>query len=238
MVHRDEPLAQGDRRASNGPAEASGSEPLLLNSVAEGVTTLGPAPAAVLWTQGCSIACRDCMSVATWDSRAGVRAYPSDVAAWLAGTNSRYLTISGGEPTEQPGALNALLDLLDDRWVVTMYSGRDLLALRTENRPGIATLLGRIDVLIAGPYVVGQHNRLLWRSSDNQVIHDMTGRAPIPEDQSVGLSFRITSAGVEAIGVPPEPGFVSTFRTDAADHGSLLRISRQPRTFPFPTLES
>jgi len=215
----------------------STTEPLQLNSVAEGVTNLGPGPATLLWTQGCHVGCRGCMSVDTWNPFAGVRAQPSDVATWLLTKKSRFLTISGGEPTEQAPALNALLDHLDEQWVVTMYSGHDLEALRAADRPGVTELLGRIDVLIAGPYIQERHARLLWRASDNQVIHDLTLRAPIAEDLSAGISVRITGGGLEIIGVPPEPGFIDALRSKAADGGSRLGISRQPRTFPFPTLE-
>ena len=211
---------------------------LRLHSFAQDAMWLGPRPATVLFLQGCHVLCPGCMSVETWDDQAGVLVDVADLARWLTGRPSRFLTVSGGEPTEQAPVLNRLLELLGDDWVVTVYSGHDLDALRADPAPGVSELLERVDVLIAGPYIPQRHADLLWRGSSNQVIHDFTGRAPIPPaDVSAGVSVRITGSRVVVVGVPPEPSFLSRMRTEAAKRDVGLVISDDPRTFPFPTQE-
>lgn len=199
---------------------------------------LGPAPAAGLWTQGCSVYCPGCMSPGTWSRSGGVLAWVADVARWLETTVSRYLTISGGEPTEQAAALNELLALLGGQWVVTMYSGHDLSTLRAEGGPDVAELLNRVDVLIAGPYLIEQHASLLWRGSSNQIIHDLTGRAPIPNDITAGVDVRVGPDAVEALGVPPVPRFIPILKAEAAQRGVRFVTTPETRTFPFPAEEN
>ena len=213
---------------------------LRLNSVAAGVGNLGPSPAAVLWCQGCEHRpCRQCMSPETWNPAAGAGADVVDVARWLDTTASRFLTVSGGEPFEQAAGLNGLLRLLGDEWIVTVYTGFDLAPLRAGAEPEVAALLGRVDLLIAGPYVPERHAPLLWRGSDNQQIHNLTGRAPVPRhDVTAGVTVQLTEAGIEAIGVPPAPGFLPILRAQARQRGIRLRRSDAPRTFPFPVQES
>ncbi|WP_265296149.1 4Fe-4S cluster-binding domain-containing protein [Streptomyces sp. SHP 1-2] len=74
--------------------------------------TLGPGPRLGVWFQGCTLACPGCMSRHTWDGRGGGARSVADVlelwsAALAAG--ARGLTVSGGEPLQQPEALAALL---------------------------------------------------------------------------------------------------------------------------------
>ena len=232
--------------SADGRRSCDGDCYLRINSVASEVPNLGPAPATVLWVQGCvHRPCRQCMSPETWNPQAGVRARVVDIAAWLELQPSRNLTISGGEPVEQAGPLNALLDRLDGEWVVTVYTGHDLDALRppatspSPARPDVTELLDRIDLLIAGPYLPERHASLLWRGSDNQVIHELSGRATLPDDdRTAGVTFHMNETGLETIGVPPAPGFLRILNAEARQRGIRLRRPDEPRTFPFAVEES
>ena len=211
---------------------------LRLNSFATDVPTLGPPPATVLWTQGCSILCAGCMSPDTLNHRGGVLADVEDIATWLPSTSSRNLVLSGGEPSEQAHAIHALLDRLDGEWIVTLFSGRDLDDLLADADPEVSRLVRRVDLAITGPYRRELHASLLWRGSSNQALINVSGRVQLPEvDESAGVVVQLRGVAINAaIGVPPAPDFVQHLRTAAASHGAALVPVSEPPTFPFPVI--
>src|SRR5690348_16130882 len=77
------------------------------------VTTLGPGRRIGIWLQGCSIHCPGCISKDTWDPDQGWTSVHSVIAAvqhWM--PDAQGITISGGEPLDQPVALRVLLQNL------------------------------------------------------------------------------------------------------------------------------
>lgn len=85
--------------------------PLLLAKAHYPVTTLGPGTRAGLWTQGCTIGCAGCLSRDTWDPDPRTAVPVDAVLGWLGSLPGPVdgVTISGGEPFQQPDALAALL---------------------------------------------------------------------------------------------------------------------------------
>jgi anaerobic ribonucleoside-triphosphate reductase activating protein len=138
------------------------------------VTALGYGTRLGVWVQGCSLACPGCIAKDTWDPGAGtgveVDALLDDVRRAIA-AGADGVTVSGGEPTAQPGPLAALLrgirDLgsaAADEFDILLYTGYELSELDAPQRE--AALLA--DVLITGRYVVTAPTRLIWRGSANQ----------------------------------------------------------------------
>ena len=84
------------------------------------------------------------------------------------------MTISGGEPFDQPEALHALLgDLpLQNHHDVLVYSGHPF--ERLQNSPVLRA--GRIDALICDPYLATASQTLPLRGSDNQRLFLLTPR--------------------------------------------------------------
>ena len=77
------------------------------------VTALGPGVRIGVWFQGCSIGCAGCISQDTWAADDSALLDVDEVARWIrarAGVEITGLTFTGGEPSEQPAALAALLD--------------------------------------------------------------------------------------------------------------------------------
>ncbi|GAA1782485.1 4Fe-4S cluster-binding domain-containing protein [Actinomadura chokoriensis] len=166
-----------------GPAPA-----LLLAKAHYPVTTLGPGTRAGIWTQGCTLHCPGCLSRDTWDADPR-RAVPvATVLGWLASLPGPVdgVTISGGEPFEQPAALAALLrgvrawrDEPGRETIeldILVYSGY---AYSRLSRSGeTREILDMCDAVITGPYVDrlnpgGRHSgdgSLLWRGSANQRV--------------------------------------------------------------------
>lgn len=207
-----------------------------LHSAVAPVTTLGPGPAAVLWTQGCPHACPGCMTPGSWSATGGVLARVDDVAAWLDSTGLDRLTISGGEPMEQALSLAGLIQRLRSTrpWIVTAYSGYLLDDLAADHPSGSATLLRHLDIVIDGPYVASEHAALRWRGSRNQRIHVLSDRVAVDADDPAGVALHVDDdGGFEFIGVPPEPEFIPHLMAALSDAGTSVQIDRR-RTFPFP----
>ena len=98
------------------------------------VTALGPGNRAGIWFQGCSIRCRGCMAVDTWDVSPQQMIDLDHIEAWLDSLERDEVdgvTISGGEPFDQPEALAELLHWLREFYCeavrdILVYSGYSL----------------------------------------------------------------------------------------------------------------
>ncbi|ARH00453.1 4Fe-4S single cluster domain-containing protein [Legionella micdadei] len=146
---------------------------LYLSRIHYPVTTLGPGKRIGIWFQGCSIRCSGCVSTDTWVTQKNeikVESLVESILPWL--SNAEGITISGGEPFDQPEALMCLLQSLRAKTTVDIlvYSGYSF-----ENISHIISKLhGLIDVLISEPYDVNSPQTLSLRGSDNQRLHYLT----------------------------------------------------------------
>lgn len=149
------------------------------------VTVLGPGRRIGIWVQGCSIGCKGCVSQDTWARDPGREMTVARLLSWCKGTSAGGfdgVTISGGEPFEQPAALGALLDGLH-HWRasggpdfdILCYSGYPLATLQKKH----ARLLAKLDALIPEPFIDAKPLTHLWRGSSNQplVLLSERGRA-------------------------------------------------------------
>ena len=133
----------------------------------------GPGRRSVCQFQGCKHSCVNCHVSETHSVEAGsllpVRAV---LAALLdpAGAPRDGVTISGGEPFLQPGALLMLLEGLKARRIHTVvYTGYTLEALVRRREPEVWAALGLTDLLVDGAYVAGlAEGAGEWRGSRNQ----------------------------------------------------------------------
>ena len=137
------------------------------------VTGLGPGHRVGIWFQGCSIRCPGCMSRDTW-SRARTKTSLKDLMSliepWLERADG--VTISGGEPFDQPEALRELLTALRPagRLSTLVYSGYAFEALQARH----ADILAVLDVLISEPFDESDPQRKPLRGSANQRVHCFT----------------------------------------------------------------
>jgi len=149
------------------------------------VTVLGPGRRIGIWLQGCRIRCKGCISQDTWGVDAGKETTVARVLSWCRETVAKNggaldgVTISGGEPFDQPAALAALLHALD-RWRadaqldfdILCYSGYPAKTLGKKHRP----ILARLDALIPEPFVEDAPLDRLWRGSGNQPLIALSRR--------------------------------------------------------------
>jgi anaerobic ribonucleoside-triphosphate reductase activating protein len=197
------------------------------------VWALGPGRRVGIWFQGCSIHCAGCMSRDTWDPAPADQQVPlDDVTAWVDGLpddDVDGVTISGGEPFDQPAALAELTRWLrgrfdPDRVDLLVYSGYEHATLVADH-PGI---VAGLDVLITEPFR-GQAGgpQLRWRGSPNQrlvAISDL-GRRRYAEHREApadtGLQIDVHEGTVRLIGVP-RPGDLARLEQGLARRGIAL----------------
>ncbi|SDV48915.1 4Fe-4S cluster-binding domain-containing protein [Chitinasiproducens palmae] len=158
------------------------------------VTTLGPGQRIGIWLQGCSIRCPGCISADTW-SEHGRMTRVADVLAqldsWL--PHASGVTVSGGEPFDQPEALLALLAALRAapgaaQRDVLVYSGHPIESIAAT----LARAEGLIDALVSDPFEIDTPQSLALRGSDNQRLHLLT-----PLGQARLASYERRRAGVD-----------------------------------------
>jgi anaerobic ribonucleoside-triphosphate reductase activating protein len=132
----------------------------------------GPGLRTVIWFQGCRRACPGCFNPLTHAADGGVEMETEELANRIA---TLGVSISGGEPFEQPEALLDLVQRLRARDLsILIYSGYAIEEIRA--MPAGPPVLGAIDILIDGPYIDALRGQGGFPGSANQRIHLLTSR--------------------------------------------------------------
>ncbi len=151
------------------------SVPIRINKLHWPVTVLGYGKRAGIWLQGCTIACPGCCSKDTWELLPESQTSIDNVLGWLSSISPAELdgiTISGGEPFQQPDALRHLLTAIWDKFGrdntrdILVYSGYSHSVLTRKFRH----ILDLCDVVISEPYKQHLPSQPL-RGSGNQIVH-------------------------------------------------------------------
>jgi len=142
----------------------------------------GPGLRAVLWFQGCTLGCPGCFNPHTHDASGGTAADISTLATRLhqRPNNIEGISISGGEPFQQPEALLALVEAMRGSDLsILVFSGYSLAEI--QRQPLGPAILAHLDVLIAGRYMQSRHDGRALLGSSNQSIHLLTPRHTLAE---------------------------------------------------------
>lgn len=184
---------------------------LALSRIHYPVRSLGPGNRVGIWFQGCSIRCAGCISADTWTPNRGATTVDTvfeSIREWLEQADG--VTISGGEPFDQPDALRVLLRRIRDvhSGDILVYSGYALEALQRQ----LAGLEGLIDALIADPFDNQRPQSLALRGSDNQRLVSLTSlgqerfgafaRPLRPGDRYLDLMIEGTTGEIWFAGIP------------------------------------
>ena len=211
---------------------------LTINRIHWPVTALGPGERVGIWFQGCSLACPGCVSRDTWASDEGGVIQIDALVDWIGSQGPRVtgVTLTGGEPFEQPDGLlelvRSLRALSDDREVeldLLCYSGLSWRAIQQHHTP----ILAYLDALIPEPFMAGQPTTLLWRGSSNQtlkVFSDLGAQRFEGYAHRSGNQIQVSASGggMWFIGIPRR-GDLARFESGMNDAGIELHgVSWRP----------
>lgn len=138
----------------------------------------GPGLRYGVFVQGCTHACPGCHNPESQPAEGGTATPIVEVVARIRENKLiGGVTLSGGEPFEQPAACAELARQLKEAgysvWAYSGYLYEDLLA-RAQHDEAIARLLELVDVLVDGPFIESLKSyALVWRGSSNQRVIDM-----------------------------------------------------------------
>ena len=200
------------------------------------ITTLGFGRRIGVWFQGCSIQCPGCVSHDTWAFGRGQTTVDLVCDTLAANLNQADgVTISGGEPFDQPAALEALLRWLRGRFAgdVLVFSGYPWEQLNTR----LKHWTGLIDVLISDPFDINAGHTLALRGSDNQRVHLLT---PLAHERYAGLPTATRADSGRALDVLfdgdqvwmagiPGPGDLERLQQKLREAGWHAETSEAPR---------
>lgn len=195
------------------------------------VRALGYGTRAGIWTQGCSIGCAGCISRDTWPTRPDAEVKVEEILCWLMDLPKGVdgVTVSGGEPTDQPDELRKLITALPEiaamraeQWDLLVYSGK---ATRVIERR-FPWLIEGVDALVTGPFLLGQPSQDPLRGSANQEIitSSRLGQQRYGTTTAHGLrSFDVTVADgtIWMVGIPGR-GDMESLREDLARRGIII----------------
>ena len=141
------------------------------------VRSLGPGTRLAIWVAGCSKKCKGCMSAELQDPECGT--YFSnweiiEIIRKYASVNSiDGVTVSGGDPLEQPedliDLLTGLKPFINEILVFTGFTLEE--AERRLNNDQISTIKNTVSVLIDGRFEEKNRDDNPLRGSANQKIH-------------------------------------------------------------------
>lgn len=137
------------------------------------INSLGPGKRVGVWFQGCSIRCKGCISMDTWDSSKNhveIQQVLELLSNWLKEADG--LTISGGEPFDQFEQLKLILqEAKKHKNIDTLvFTGNIYEHITNE----LNQLDGLIDTIITDPLDITVSQTLPLRGSDNQRLIALT----------------------------------------------------------------
>jgi anaerobic ribonucleoside-triphosphate reductase activating protein len=133
----------------------------------------GPGERFVVWTQGCSLGCEGCFNPQTHPAAGPAREVGSVVAEVLTTPGIEGVTVTGGEPLEQPEALGLFAAAVSSAGlgvvVLTGFSREEI-----EASPSMLAAVSDVDTVVAGRYnrrlhlgsgLRGSSNKTYWARS-------------------------------------------------------------------------
>ena len=203
---------------------------VFLDQMAPGISTLGPGMRVVVWVQGCTLACKGCISPDLWERKAHSWVSSKEAARNLLGLLPGHagITVSGGEPFQQAEGLATVLEEVRYRYdiEVLLYSGYRIEELLQAGQSA-RRLLACADLLIDGRYAECDGEGLLWRGSVNQRLYCLTQKgarheAAVYAKGSPSLQVIEGPGGeIRIVGIPSRP-HAAELRARLAERGVEL----------------
>ena len=174
------------------------------HNIVESSMIYGPGKRWVLWTQGCTLACKGCWNTQTWSKRGGDEKSISQLIESITSQEDiEGITILGGEPFQQLDAITELIKSVKQLGLTVMlYTGYE----KAEFNDLMWQCFNSSDLVIAGRYREELRDvGLIWRGSTNQILESPTGHydvAKFEESQEVEIHIDHETNEVTLTGYP------------------------------------
>lgn len=138
----------------------------------------GPGLRSVLWLQGCTLNCPGCFNPQT-HARLGGQSLPVEAVLQRILEQSEFIegvSISGGEPLQQAEPLAELLRRIRRQTQLSVVLFTGFSWEEVTGFPQAETILGSVDVLLAGRYLSGSRVAAGLLGSGNKTVHFLSPR--------------------------------------------------------------
>lgn len=153
----------------------------------------GPGSRFVIFFQGCTLGCPNCINPRTHDVNGGRVELIKDVVDRIRerACSIEGITISGGEPFLQPIALKSICTEAKEMGLGTIVSTGFTIAELSSNVSNVEDLFHSIDALVAGRFhqedalptgLVGSHNKQIVLFSNRYSLDDIFSTARLEID--------------------------------------------------------
>lgn len=127
------------------------SDCIKIHNIIEHSNVNGPNNRFVIWTQGCSLSCAGCFNPLTHDINGGFDINIFQLAEQISHTSGiRGITLTGGEPLLQANVVGKLLDLIDKKLDVLLFSGYTIDEVMNDTAK--KQVLYQVDAALLGRY--------------------------------------------------------------------------------------
>ncbi len=133
----------------------------------------GPGLRTSIYLAGCNHHCPGCHNPQSWDFKGGEDRTLDELMEVIA-YNEAPVTLSGGDPLQQPDGTRALIHRIKQElgynvWCYTGYTWEEIIADAT-----MLDVVQELDVLVEGPFVEAERDiSLHFRGSRNQRLIDI-----------------------------------------------------------------
>ena len=164
----------------------------------------GPGERFTLWTQGCSKGCKNCFNPETWSFAINKIMSVEEIFNIIKDLDVSGVTITGGDPFEQPEELFNLLLLLEKLNLskgVIVFTGYTIDEINKDFL--LRKSLSYIDVLIDGRFFEEQRISSGLRGSENQNIIYFSNKV-LPEELEIdqGVEIGLSNDNIYVTGFP------------------------------------
>ena len=141
--------------------------------IVEGTSVDGPGLRTSIYMAGCNHHCPGCHNPASWNPQGGEERSLDELMQVIA-YNEAPVTLSGGDPLQQPEGTRALISRIKHElgynvWCYTGYTWEEIV-----NDPKLFKVVQELDVLVDGPFKMAERDiSLRFRGSRNQRLIDV-----------------------------------------------------------------
>ncbi len=141
--------------------------------IVEGTSVDGPGLRTSIYLAGCNHHCPGCHNPASWNPLGGEERTLDELMQVIA-YNEAPVTLSGGDPLQQPAGTRALIQRIKRElgynvWCYTGYTWEEIVA-----NPALLDVVRELDVLVDGPFIQAERDiSLRFRGSRNQRLIDV-----------------------------------------------------------------